>query len=380
MIAVAAFTAFGGFLFLNTLYLQEVAGPLGAQRRPLHATAGCHDDPRQPDRRPRRRRARRARAAVVGGLGLGAGSLMLVSLSAGTSLWWLLVAYAVFGLGFGAVNTPITNVAVSGMPPSQAGVAAAVATTSRQVGLTLGVAIVGAIATARVDGTLHDQPRDGQPPGLVADRGHRGRNRGTRPGGEHQLGPGQRRADGGAAARGAAGGVMAAADEDLARRAWRAMSESVHDHDRKVAVSEALGLSWARVLALRRLAAEPHTLRALAERLAADPPYVTLIVHDLEQRGLVRAEAASRGPAREARGADCRRPRRRGTRRGDAGRAAGRDERHAGRGPRGPAARARAPGRTSAQPPRVNKQSPEQTEPPQPSRQIRQRPDPRIAV
>jgi hypothetical protein len=62
----------------------------------------------------------------------------------------------VFGLGFGAVNPPITNAAVSGMPPSQAGVAAAVATTSRQVGLTLGVAVVGAVATARVDGSLHD--------------------------------------------------------------------------------------------------------------------------------------------------------------------------------------------------------------------------------
>jgi len=60
------------------------------------------------------------------------------------------------------------------------------------------------------------------------------------------------------------------------------------DHDRKVAVSQALGLSWARVLALRGLAMQPHTLRALAERLAADPPYVTLMVDDLEARGLVR--------------------------------------------------------------------------------------------
>lgn len=77
------------------------------------------------------------------------------------------------------------------------------------------------------------------------------------------------------------------ADEDLARRAWRAMSDIVLDHDRKAAASEALGLSFARVRALRQLAAQPHTLRALAERLLADPPYVTLIVDDLEERGLV---------------------------------------------------------------------------------------------
>jgi DNA-binding MarR family transcriptional regulator len=76
-------------------------------------------------------------------------------------------------------------------------------------------------------------------------------------------------------------------DADLARDAWRAMSDVVLGHDRKVAVSEALGLSFARVRALRRLVAQPLTLRALAERLAADPPYVTLIVDDLEQRGLV---------------------------------------------------------------------------------------------
>jgi DNA-binding MarR family transcriptional regulator len=77
------------------------------------------------------------------------------------------------------------------------------------------------------------------------------------------------------------------ADADLARRAWRAMSELVLDHDRKAAVSEELGLSFARVRALRRLATEPLTLRALAGRLAADPPYVTLMVDDLEARELV---------------------------------------------------------------------------------------------
>src|SRR5262249_53405310 len=62
----------------------------------------------------------------------------------------LFVAYAIFGLGFGFVNAPITNTAVSGMPRAQAGVAAAVASTSRQVGATLGVAIVGAIVASVV--------------------------------------------------------------------------------------------------------------------------------------------------------------------------------------------------------------------------------------
>jgi DNA-binding MarR family transcriptional regulator len=82
--------------------------------------------------------------------------------------------------------------------------------------------------------------------------------------------------------------IGSSGDADLARRAWRAMSEVALNRDRKVAVSEALGLSWTRVLALRALATRSYTLRALAQRLSADPPYVTLMVDDLEKGGLVR--------------------------------------------------------------------------------------------
>jgi DNA-binding MarR family transcriptional regulator len=81
--------------------------------------------------------------------------------------------------------------------------------------------------------------------------------------------------------------MSAAADPDLARRAWRTMLDVVLDHDRKIAVSEALGVSWARVRALQRLAVQPRTLSELAVELAADRPYVTLIVDGLEDRGLV---------------------------------------------------------------------------------------------
>jgi EmrB/QacA subfamily drug resistance transporter len=149
-IAVAGLGAFGGFLFVNTLYLQEVRGlspfhaglctlPMAAMTilvAPISGRiVGAHGV-RWP--------------MVFGGLGMGIGSLMLVSLEADTSLTWILAAYVVFGAGFGAINPPITVSAVSGMPASQAGVAAAVATTSRMTGQTLGVAIIGAVATAGV--------------------------------------------------------------------------------------------------------------------------------------------------------------------------------------------------------------------------------------
>jgi MFS family permease len=88
---------------------------------------------------------------VAGGTALLASGLLLTGLAPGTSVTFLLAAYAVFGFGFALVSPAIANTAVSGMPPAQAGVAAAVATTSRQVGITLGVAVLGAVSGARLD-------------------------------------------------------------------------------------------------------------------------------------------------------------------------------------------------------------------------------------
>ena len=50
-----------------------------------------------------------------------------------------------FGVGLGMINPAIANNAVEGMPLSQAGVAAAIASTSRQVGAALGVAVAGTV-------------------------------------------------------------------------------------------------------------------------------------------------------------------------------------------------------------------------------------------
>jgi MFS family permease len=153
-IAVAAFAAQGGFLFLNTLYLQDVRG-----LSPFHA--GLYLLPMAvmtlicaplSGRLVGRRGARLP--MVLGGLALVAGAGMLTQLQATTAPAFLLAAYFLFGLGTGMVNPPITNTAVSGMPGSQAGVAASVASTSRQVGLTLGVAAIGTIAGSGLTGHL----------------------------------------------------------------------------------------------------------------------------------------------------------------------------------------------------------------------------------
>ncbi len=154
LIAVSALAALGGFLFLNTLYLQDVRGlsalsaglytlPLAAMTLLLAPLSGWiigRWGPRLP--------------LVVAGVAMTAGGLLLTNLAPGTPVSRLMIAYVIFGIGTGMVNAPITNTAVSGMPRAQAGVAAAIASTSRQVGQSLGVAVVGAAVTSAMHGLL----------------------------------------------------------------------------------------------------------------------------------------------------------------------------------------------------------------------------------
>lgn len=161
VIAICSFSAFSGFLFLNTIYLQEVRGYSAFQTglctlpmalatiicSPLSGRlVGSHGT------RP---------SLLISGMATTVSAVMLTQLTATTPLGVLLLSYVIFGVGFGMVNAPITNTAVSGMPKAQAGLAAAVASTSRQVGASLGVAIAGTMVGAM--GVLHDFPRATHP-------------------------------------------------------------------------------------------------------------------------------------------------------------------------------------------------------------------------
>jgi DNA-binding MarR family transcriptional regulator len=82
-----------------------------------------------------------------------------------------------------------------------------------------------------------------------------------------------------------------------AASAWRAMRALVLDlNDRRGEAAAALGMSFVRVKALRRLAGAPMTMSELAAELSIDPPYTTVVIDDLEERGLVerRPDAADR--------------------------------------------------------------------------------------
>ncbi|MFI0719750.1 MarR family winged helix-turn-helix transcriptional regulator [Streptomyces sp. NPDC021224] len=82
------------------------------------------------------------------------------------------------------------------------------------------------------------------------------------------------------------------AQQTAAERAWGNLRSLVLEHnERRKEVAEALGMSFFRVKALRRIAKhaeQPYRMSELAAELACDRPYLTLVVDDLEERGLVR--------------------------------------------------------------------------------------------
>ncbi len=73
-----------------------------------------------------------------------------------------------------------------------------------------------------------------------------------------------------------------------AREVWAIMSDLVLDHERRREVSDALGLSFARIRVVRRVAQRPMSMKEIAAVLDIDPPNATPVVDDLESLGLVR--------------------------------------------------------------------------------------------
>ncbi|MET8452177.1 MFS transporter [Streptomyces sp. NPDC005209] len=143
--AVAVFVALNVTLLLNTLYLQQARGftPLATGLATLPMALGAtvcapwsgrlvgRVGPRLP-------------LSLAGGF-ITAGGLCLIGLDRHTGVPLLLFAYFLIGIGFGFANAPITNTAVSGLPPARAGVAGAITSTARQLGSALGIAIAGGL-------------------------------------------------------------------------------------------------------------------------------------------------------------------------------------------------------------------------------------------
>ena len=152
--AVCAVTASAGFLFLGTLYLQDVRGfsalraglallPMPVMMAVSAPVAGrilARGGPRLP--------------FVIAGAALTLSAAALSQLSPTSGPLFLIVTYGLFGIGAGMVNVPISNAVMAGVPRAQAGVASGMNSASRQLGQSLGVAIVGSVLAASLRGSL----------------------------------------------------------------------------------------------------------------------------------------------------------------------------------------------------------------------------------
>jgi dipeptide/tripeptide permease len=82
-------------------------------------------------------------------LGLGsvaaAFAVMLVTWKSGTSIWWVLVAYALVGTGVGLAATPASRSLMSSVPPSRGGMGSSFLDLTRDLGGAIMQAFMGAL-------------------------------------------------------------------------------------------------------------------------------------------------------------------------------------------------------------------------------------------
>jgi EmrB/QacA subfamily drug resistance transporter len=147
-------TAFSGLVFVS-LWLQTVLGlspirgglalmPLAGAAFVVAGAAGRFThllSPRWP--------------IGIGLLFIGAGSLILWgSISASSGQASLFAGLAVVGVGVGLSTPVMVSAAVESVPPQRAGMAGGAVNTFRQLGMTLGIALFGAVFSARLRHTL----------------------------------------------------------------------------------------------------------------------------------------------------------------------------------------------------------------------------------
>lgn len=110
---------------------------------------------------------KRYRATVVAGMGMGCAIVGFLSLTlVGTSigLVFLVGGAVVMYLGLMPVQILGTDLIVGNAPPERAGAASAMQETSGELGMSLGVAVLGSMGTAVYRRLLEDNAPDGAPP------------------------------------------------------------------------------------------------------------------------------------------------------------------------------------------------------------------------
>lgn len=90
-------------------------------------------------------------AALAGGV-----AWLALRMHVGASVWTLVPALALCGLGIGCVFSPLANLATSSVAQPLMGAASGVFNTTRQIGAVLGSAAIGVLLQARLSASMHD--------------------------------------------------------------------------------------------------------------------------------------------------------------------------------------------------------------------------------
>jgi EmrB/QacA subfamily drug resistance transporter len=157
-----------GAMFFMTQYLQSVQGDtaLDAGLRLLPITVGTFVISPFAARLTHRLGPRLP--IILGALLASGGLLLLMDLAPNSdyaTLWWKL---ALLGIGVGFMFAPLTVVVLSATPAARTGLGSSMLNTSRQVGVTLGTAVLGAIVLQQFSSNIVSQLVQRGVPALIS--------------------------------------------------------------------------------------------------------------------------------------------------------------------------------------------------------------------
>jgi len=156
VVALFVYTIWGAFLFMMSIYLQGWRGYSAVHAGLLLLPVGVAVLVFSPLSGRLVGRVGTRPSLLISGLMIATMSTMLAFLTPTTRLWMLAVIFAAFGITFGMVIVPINYAAVNGMPQDRAGAAAGITSTSKQVGISLGVAFSGVLAAGALSPPVGD--------------------------------------------------------------------------------------------------------------------------------------------------------------------------------------------------------------------------------
>ncbi|WP_458760697.1 MFS transporter [Afipia sp. TerB] len=158
-LAIAGLMTFGMYamLFLTPLYLQAITGAsafiAGLELMPISLAfvivSQCSGTLMN---------RFGARAMLVGGMGSMGGGLLLLAaaVTAQPNLWLVQGALIVIGVGLGLNTAPVNAVAVAAVGAARSGTASGLINTTRMIGATMGIAVLGAIYASHAGAGTHN--------------------------------------------------------------------------------------------------------------------------------------------------------------------------------------------------------------------------------